>query len=144
MDEIKSIVDDLEEFNRAAQNKYDFPAVTIIRNKGRRASTVSFNVKCNPLLKKNIQLKMSDNYVFFRFTDVDDRRYYRVTKNKRKPGNSYYGFRITSMHLNKASLIGKSFKLYKYKDGYLIDVRKPLRTDNEEDNKTINTEEADK
>ena len=30
-------------------------------------------------------------------------------------------------------LIGKSFKLYKYKDGYLIDIRKPLGEEGEDD-----------
>ena len=125
MEEIKNIVDEFEEFDRFNWSKYNFPAVTITKGKERMPS-VLFNAKCNPLLKKNIQLKMSDNYVFFRFTDIEDRRYYKPTKNRNTKRGSFSGFRFSSIHLNRTSLLGKSFKLYKYKDGYLIDVRKPL------------------
>lgn len=125
MDEIINIVDNLEEFDRIGGGgcRYDFPAVTITGDKNCR-TYAAFNAMCNPLCKKYAQLKMSDNYVFFRFTDVEDRRYYKVVKNNEE--EYFCGFRICSMHLNRASLIGKSFKLYKYKDGYLINVREPL------------------
>lgn len=127
MEEIKTIIDELEESNcpKLCRITTEFPAVRITTRTDHIA-TATFNAMCNPFWKKRVQLKMSDNYVYFRFTDIDDKRYYTAVKVRNSHGKGFYGFRTSSVHLNRASLVGKTFKLYKYKDGYLINIREPL------------------
>lgn len=125
MEEILNIAEKLEEFNARSSGKYGFPAVSIRKPK-HTVPVALFNRMCNPLYKEYVQLKMSDNYVFFRFTDVEDQRYYRARKTRTTREGDFAGFQVYSNYFDKASLTGKTFKLYKYKDGYLINVREPL------------------
>lgn len=125
MDEIINIEENLEEAKRHNINRYYFPAVTITSWRNQKVGVATFNAKCNPIYKKYVELKMSDNYVYFRFTDKKSKEYYTAIKTCQTE-KGFSGFRFVSTHLNRYSLVGKTFKLKKYKDGYLIEVRKPL------------------
>ena len=103
--------------------RHDFPVVSFVRNvKGVSSPYAYFNVKCNPIFEgfNFMRIYKTAEYLVFSPQKYDIGKCYALKHDEKRFR------RITSVIFENLNVAGKTYKLYRCKQGFAIKLNEPL------------------